>query len=78
MGLFWTQLSFSLLFVALARFFEALARWQLNPSNPYPCVLLALPPIVREGLIGLGHAVNVFLLLNGCAFAIGGIEQLIG
>jgi hypothetical protein len=28
MELFWTQLSFSLLF--------SLARWQLNPSNPYP------------------------------------------
>src|SRR5271169_6198017 len=36
-----------------------------------------LPPVVREGLIGLGHTVNVFFLLDGCAFAIGRIEQLI-
>src|SRR5277367_136870 len=37
-----------------------------------------LPAIVREGLVGLGHAVHVFLLLHRCAATIGRIQQLIG
>jgi hypothetical protein len=32
---------------------------------------------MREGLIGLGHAVNVFFLLDGRAFAVGGVQQFI-
>src|SRR5580704_9722241 len=36
-----------------------------------------LPPVVRESLIGFGHAVNIFLFLNGRAFAGGGVQQFI-
>src|SRR4029077_5175663 len=38
---------------------------------------ISLPAIVCKGLIGLGHAVNVFLLLYGCAATISGVQQLI-
>jgi len=31
----------------------------------------SLPAVVRERLVGLGHAMHVVLLLNGCATAIG-------
>src|SRR5512146_3217768 len=36
-----------------------------------------LPPIVRESLVGFGHAVHVFLLLDCRALAVSSIEQLI-
>jgi hypothetical protein len=48
-----------------------------EPVKSLSLILLALPPVVREGLIGLGHTVNVFLLLDGCAFAIGGVQQFV-
>src|SRR5438874_2689352 len=35
-----------------------------------------LPAIVREGLVGFGHAVDIFFLLHRGALAIGGVEQL--
>src|SRR5690348_7523307 len=35
-----------------------------------------LPAIVREGLVGLGHAVRPFTLLGGAAAAFGGLQQL--
>jgi len=38
----------------------------------------SLPAVVSEGLVGLGHTVNVFLLLHRSATAIGGIEELSG
>src|ERR1700744_4251704 len=37
-----------------------------------------LPAIVRECLVGLGHAVNVFLLLHRGAAAVRCIQQLVG
>src|ERR1039458_8891896 len=37
-----------------------------------------LPAVVGKGLVGLGHAVHVFLLLDGGPAIIGGIEQLVG
>src|ERR1700749_4047125 len=36
-----------------------------------------LPAVVRERLVGLSHAMNVFLLLHRCAASIGRIKQLI-
>jgi hypothetical protein len=36
--------------------------------------LLLLPPVMRESLIGFGHAVNVFFLLDGGAFTVGGVQ----
>src|SRR5215472_7271659 len=36
-----------------------------------------LPAIVREGLVGLGHAVHILFLLNSRPATVGGIEQLI-
>src|SRR5262249_31886114 len=35
------------------------------------------PAVMRKSLVGFGHAVNVFLLLDRCATTIGGIEQLV-
>src|SRR5271156_3388365 len=48
-----------------------------EPVKSVSLVLFVLPPVVREGLIGFGHTVNIFFLLYGCAFAIGGIQQFI-
>src|SRR6187397_1637803 len=38
----------------------------------------ALPAIVRESLVGLGHAVGVFLLLDRSAAILRGIQELAG
>src|SRR5437763_3758142 len=35
------------------------------------------PPIMRESLVGLSHAVDVFFLLHGCSASIGSVEQLV-
>src|ERR1700721_3419097 len=45
---------------------------------PVYCSLFTalLPAVVRERLIRLSHAMNVFLLLHRCAAAIGCVEQL--
>src|SRR5687768_9271463 len=37
-----------------------------------------LPLVVREGLVRLGHAVRVVLLLDGVAAVVGGVEHLAG
>src|ERR1700674_6132484 len=36
-----------------------------------------LPPVMREGLIGLGHAMYIFFLLDGGAFSVGGVQQFV-
>src|SRR5690606_20186047 len=38
----------------------------------------ALPAVVRKSLVGLRHAVGVFLLLHRTALAVGRVQQLIG
>src|SRR5262245_65850086 len=38
----------------------------------------ALPAVVREGLVGLRHAMRVLLLLDRAAATVGGVEQLAG
>src|SRR6185437_7652796 len=37
-----------------------------------------LPAIVGEGLVGVGHAVDVFALLDGAAAVVGGVEDFVG
>src|SRR5512142_2357540 len=37
-----------------------------------------LPPVVRERLVSFRHAVDVFLLLDGCAAVVGGVQQFVG
>src|ERR687884_1181492 len=37
-----------------------------------------LPLVVRERLVGLGHAVRVVLLLDGVAAVVGSVEHLAG
>src|SRR5579859_3976026 len=44
----------------------------------FPAAHRELPAIVSESLVGLSHAVHVFLLLHRRTTAVGGIEQLIG
>src|ERR1039458_4201558 len=46
----------------------------LVPSVPWS---LLLPPVMRKGLVGLGHAVHVFLFLHGRATSVGRIQQLV-
>src|SRR5689334_3661660 len=46
------------------------------PALPSLLAPPRLPPIVREGPIGLGHAVGVFLLLDRVPFALAGQDQL--
>src|SRR5512142_725707 len=38
--------------------------------------MASLPPVVREGLVGLRHSVDVVLLLVGASLLIGGVEDL--
>src|SRR4051794_22175918 len=38
----------------------------------------SLPAVVREGLVGLGHPVDVVLALPGAALLLGGVEHLVG
>src|ERR1700677_3107950 len=40
--------------------------------------LFSLPAVMREGLVRLGHTVDVFLLLHRGTTAVGGIEELCG
>src|ERR1039458_7802395 len=42
-----------------------------------PCSL-ALPAVMRERLVGLGHAMHIFLLLHRRAAPIGGVQQFGG
>src|SRR6266436_6090762 len=53
---------------------------QLEPfapvKNQEPTAAL-LPPIVRKGLVRLRHAVYIFFLLDGRAFTVRGVEQLV-
>src|SRR5436190_9066832 len=44
-----------------------------NPSYSRYC----LPPVVREGFVGLGHAVDIVLFLDGAAAQIRGVVDLI-
>src|ERR1700758_5460656 len=37
-----------------------------------------LPTIMGESLVGFGHAVHIFLLLDGAAACVGGIDQFVG
>src|SRR3954452_22601368 len=37
-----------------------------------------LPAVMREGLVGLRHAVDVVLALPGAALLLGGVEDLVG
>src|SRR5579872_1522046 len=48
-----------------------------EPVKSVTLILFFLPPIMREGLIGLSHAVNVFFFLDGRAFSVGGVQQFI-
>src|SRR5271155_1801505 len=48
-----------------------------EPVKSVTLILLVLPPIMCEGFIGLGHAVNVFFLLDRCAFAVCGVQQFV-
>ena len=45
-----------------------------NPSSPKS----GLPPVMRERLVGVGHAVGVFFLFYGAAAPLGGVHQLRG
>src|SRR5579883_1399820 len=45
----------------------------LNPSWPQK----TLPPVMREGLVGLGHAVDIIPLLDRAAAQIRGVVQLV-
>src|ERR1019366_5687660 len=38
----------------------------------------SLPPVMRERLVRFRHAMHVFFLLDGGAFTVRGVEQLIG
>src|SRR5688500_16109138 len=44
-------------------------------SGPAPTVL---PAVVREGLVGFGHAVGFLALLDGAAAVLGSVDQLAG
>src|SRR5882762_4909628 len=56
-------------FFSPVRFATASATWSPSPKP--------LPAIMRESLVGFGHAVHVFLLLDGAAARVGRVDQFI-
>src|SRR5579863_4905115 len=46
-------------------------------ANPAPSVLLLLPPVVRESLVGFGHAMDVVSLLDCASAKIGSVVQFV-
>src|SRR3954447_10231652 len=42
------------------------------------CAFLPLPPVVREGLVGLRHPVDVVLALERPALLVEGVQNLVG
>src|SRR5436309_11507315 len=54
--------------------------WALFPklSSKFLKTCLPLPPIMCEGLVGFGHAMDIFLLLDRCSASVRGVEQLVG
>src|SRR6266567_1219217 len=46
-------------------------------SGPYFCLVVVLPAIVSEGLVGLRHLVGVLAPLDGGTEAIARVEQLV-
>src|SRR5260221_8677189 len=40
--------------------------------------LVDLPAVMREGLVGLGHAMRVLALAHGVTPVLGGVQQLVG
>src|SRR5208337_1625148 len=61
---------------------SVVSRWSLVVSFSLQALgskLAALsPPVMRERLVRFRHSVHVFFFLDGGAFAVRGIEQLIG
>src|SRR5437660_9259447 len=47
----------------------------INGLNPSPFLL---PPVMRESLVGFGHAVDVVFLLDRAAAHVGGVVKLVG
>src|SRR6478609_6006920 len=49
-----------------------------HPWGAMPREVRGLPAVVGEGLVGLGHLVDVLLALHRSADAVAGVEQLVG
>src|SRR5215472_15572982 len=55
-----------------------LSSWRLaKGQEPMAMSAVHLPPVVRKRLVRFRHAMHIFLLLDGGAASIGGIQQLI-
>src|ERR1700680_1468272 len=48
-----------------------------KPVNFKPLIIAELPAIVGKSLVGFRHAVDIFLLLDGGATIVAGVEQFI-
>src|SRR6185436_8620435 len=59
----------------LSRHYALLLSKLLTRNSCWP---VGLPTIVSKRLVGLGHAMGVFALLDGAAPQVGRIEQLVG
>src|SRR5690349_10876699 len=53
-------------------------RSRVGGASFVACVLISLPAVVREGLVGLRHSVEVVLALEGSALLLEGVEDLAG
>src|SRR5215467_14806672 len=54
-------------------------RTRSSPTWVAVCVAISpLPPVVREGLVGLRHPVDVVLALVGAALLVERVEDLVG
>src|SRR6187431_2791823 len=49
---------------------------RLSPLGVATALISRLPAVVREGLVGLRHPVDVVLLLEGAALLVRGVEDL--
>src|SRR4051812_27782718 len=65
-------------FIRAPRFRTTPSRLTLALPLAYPALTLPLPPVMSKCFIGFRHPMYVFFLLDRGAFAVGGVEQLVG
>src|SRR5437763_9272289 len=65
-------------FIRAARSRASPSRLTLALPLAYPALTLPLPPVMGKCFVGFRHPMHIFFFLDRGAFAVRGIEQLVG